>query len=283
MVCLLIQQRIRHSRHGRRPGGTKNSAKKDVLEHSGEKEEENREEKSMLRAAIVEKSREHREYIRAGLQGLNIEIQVSDYSNEYDFLENLGGEASAFDIILLNTTIRHEGDGVQLAAEIRNRNRKVMICFITDSQRYYAEAFSVFATGYLLYPFDISELHNCISFFYQKTSKERRASVMIKEAGGSYRRVYCRNIVYIESVNRKVILHLENGDAVESYAKLGELEESLPGNLFFRCHQSYVINLYFVEKMESTRFLVQSDEIPISRKYQKEARDRYYDYMFEKM
>ncbi len=254
----------------------------DILEHSKEKGE-NREEKDMLRAAIVEKSREHREYLRAGLQGLHMDIQVSDYSNEYDFLENLGGEASAFDIILLNTTIRHEGDGVQLAAEIRSRNRKVMICFVTDSQRYYAEAFSVFATGYLLYPFDISELHNCISFFYQKTEKERRASVMIKEAGGSYRRVYCRNIVYIESVNRKVILHLENGDAVESYAKLGELEEALPGKLFFRCHQSYIINLYFVEKMESTRFLIQSDEIPISRKYQKEARDMYYDYMFEKM
>ena len=237
----------------------------------------------MLRAAIVEKSKEHREYIRSGLQGLNIEIQVSEFSNEYDYLENVGEEASAFDILLLNTTIRHEGDGIRLAAEIRSRNRKVMICFITDSQRYYAEAFSVFATGYLLYPVDISELHNCISFFYQKTSKERRASVMIKEAGGSYRRVYCRNIVYIESVNRKVIFHLENGDTIESYAKLGELEESLPGKLFFRCHQSYIINLYFVEKMETGKFQFPSVDIPISRKYQREARDMYYDYMFEKM
>ena len=89
----------------------------------------------MLRAAIVEKSKEHREYIRAGLQGLNMEIQVSEFSNEYDYLENVGEEASAFDILLLNTTIRHEGDGIRLAAEIRSRNRKIMICFITDSQR----------------------------------------------------------------------------------------------------------------------------------------------------
>lgn len=85
----------------------------------------------MLRAAIVEKSKEHREYIRAGLQGLNMEMQVSEFSNEYDYLENVGEEASAFDILLLNTTIRHEGDGIRLAAEIRSRNRKVMICFIT--------------------------------------------------------------------------------------------------------------------------------------------------------
>ena len=86
----------------------------------------------MLRAAIVEKSKEHREYIRAGLQGLNMEIQVSEFSNEYDYLENVGEEASAFDILLLNTTIRHEGDGIRLAAEIRSRNRKVKRPFIVN-------------------------------------------------------------------------------------------------------------------------------------------------------
>lgn len=118
----------------------------------------------MLRAAIVEKSKEHREYIRASLTGINMDIQVSEYADEYDYLDDLNEDASSFDILLLNTTIHREGDGLELAAKVRARSRKVMICFITDSQRYYAEAFSVFATGYLLYPFDVSELHNCITF-----------------------------------------------------------------------------------------------------------------------
>lgn len=169
----------------------------------------------MLRAAIVEKSKEHREYIRASLTGINMDIQVSEYADEYDYLDDLNEDASSFDILLLNTTIHREGDGLELAAKVRARSRKVMICFITDSQRYYAEAFSVFATGYLLYPFDVSELHNCITFFWQKPTMERRASLMLKEVGGSFRRVYCRNILYVESANRKVILHLENGETIE--------------------------------------------------------------------
>ena len=41
----------------------------------------------MLRAAIVEKSKEHREYIRASLTGINMDIQVSEYADEYDYLE----------------------------------------------------------------------------------------------------------------------------------------------------------------------------------------------------
>ena len=224
----------------------------------------------MLRAAIVEKSKEHREYIRASLTGINMDIQVSEYADEYDYLDDLNEEASSFDILLLNTTIHREGDGLELAAKVRARSRKVMICFITDS-------------GYLLYPFDVSELHNCITFFWQKPTMELRASLMLKEVGGSFRRVYCRNILYVESANRKVILHLENGETIESYAKLDELEQQLPGRLFFRCHQSYIISLYFVEKMDTGKFIVQSAEIPVSRKYQRAAREMYYDYMFEKM
>ena len=43
----------------------------------------------MLRAAIVEKSKEHREYIRASLTGINMDIQVSEYADEYDYLDDL--------------------------------------------------------------------------------------------------------------------------------------------------------------------------------------------------
>ena len=35
----------------------------------------------MLRAAIVEKSKEHREYIRASLTGINMDVQVSEYAD----------------------------------------------------------------------------------------------------------------------------------------------------------------------------------------------------------
>ena len=65
----------------------------------------------MLRAAIVEKSKEHREYIRASLTGINMDIQVSEYADEYDYLDDLNEDASSFDILLLNTTIHREGDG----------------------------------------------------------------------------------------------------------------------------------------------------------------------------
>ena len=106
---------------------------------------------------------------------------------------------------------------------------------------------------------------------------------MIKEKGGNYKRIFCRYIVYVESSNREIIIHMEDGSEIVSYAKLNKAEEELPAKLFLRCHQSYMINLYFVEELERNTFYLPNAEIPISKKYQKIAREVYYDYMFEKV
>ena len=237
----------------------------------------------MLRAAIIEGSKEKREVIAAAVQSLNMDIQAVEFPSGYDFKEKLDDDATAFDMLILNTTILKEGDGLELASFVRKKNRKAMFCFITDSQKYYAEAFGVLATGYLMYPFDPSNLHNVITFFYQQAEPERRASWMIKERGGNYRRIYCRNIVYIESSNREVIIHMEDGSEISSYCKLDTAMAALPKNLFMRCHQSYAVSMYFVEEMEHDCFHVPDGVVPISRKYQKMAREAYYDYQFSRM
>ena len=59
---------------------------------------------------------------------------------------------------------------------------------------------------------------------------------MLKEAGGSFRRVYCRNILYVESANRKVLLHLENGETIEEATRsLDELDTAASRQTIFPC------------------------------------------------
>lgn len=237
----------------------------------------------MLRAAICQKNKEKREYILSAIQALDFDIDVQEFRNIYDFKDIFDAQNTAFDIIVLDTSIQQEGDGLTLAGHIRKLNGKVMILFVTDSEQYYAQAFKVFATGYLLYPFDVKEIENCIAFYNQKTKTERRASWMVKGKGGNWCRIFCRNILFVESDNRQVILHLDDGTIVESYAKLSQAEQELPDKGFLRCHQSYIVNLYYVDEIKNGKFWIQGKEIPISRKYQKLAKEGYYDYMFSKL
>lgn len=221
--------------------------------------------------------------VLAGLENLNLEISGTAFSNASDYLEQLEADGSAYDILLLNTTLYEEGDGVQLAAKVRAMNNKIMIAFLADTDKYLRNAFDLLATGYLMYPFDMKELHNCISFYYHMSAQERRSSLMIKETGGNYRRIYARHIRYIESSNREILLHLDNGTVISGYMKMTEAEESLPSDQFFRCHQSYLVNFYFVDEQNRDCFTIGEEEIPISRKYQSDAKDKYYNYVFANM
>ena len=63
-------------------------------------------------------------------------------------------------------------------------------------------------------------------------------------------------VIYFESNKRIIIIHneLENSTM---YMKLGELEEKLP-YYFVRCHQSYIVNLKNVDKMQNNSFVMKN-------------------------
>ena len=55
------------------------------------------------------------------------------------------------------------------------------------------------------------------------------------------RRIMVRDITYVESNNKKVLVHTAH-ETIETYAKMREME-TLLGNSFFRCHRCYLVNL----------------------------------------
>lgn len=70
-----------------------------------------------------------------------------------------------------------------------------------------------------------------------------------------------------------MILHTISGD-VESNQRMGELEKRLSKKLFFRCHNSYIVNFDYVEGFQNDNVFIkcknhQVKEIPVS-KYKKE-------------
>lgn len=232
----------------------------------------------MLNIAILERNQKKRNSVAEKIKGLNIDAKVSKYSNPQDFIEKVGAEGLIFDAIFLNTKIAVEGDGVEFAAQLRENNKRIMICFVTESEDYYKEAIRLFATGYLSYPIDSGEIYRCLTFYFQDSNFERRATWTVKERGGNYRRLFCRNIKYIESDNRELVLYMEDGSTIQCYGKLNDVEPELPGGLFIRCHQSFIVNMYFAEELTNNAFLIDGKAISVSRKHQKVVKEMYQQF-----
>lgn len=90
----------------------------------------------------------------------------------------------------------------------------------------------------------------------------------ISNRNGHFKLYYtkCR---FIETGNRCLIFHY--GDqAIRQSGKISEIIEQLPQHIFFRCNNSYIVNLLYINSItpEGDRYsirLVTGESLPLSR------------------
>ena len=74
-----------------------------------------------------------------------------------------------------------------------------------------------------------------------------------------------KDVIYIESIGRKAVLHLEQ-ETVEYYAKISRLEEQLRP-AFFRVHRAYLVNLDYIESYTRREVRLKNAESVLISKY----------------
>ncbi len=88
-------------------------------------------------------------------------------------------------------------------------------------------------------------------------------------------------IVYVESYGRKVYFELLNEECV-AYRKLDEVEQELADNNFLRIHQSYLVNMYYIDHIEDYQvYLITGQTLPIPRVRFAEVQGTYVDWKIE--
>ena len=148
---------------------------------------------------------------------------------------------------------------METAKELRRKNKKVIIIFVTALNDFVFQAFDVGAFHYLVKPFDDRKfaevLQNAVKQYEDRKKlesvgrKSEMPSLMIT-AGGEHITVNLEDIVYAEVFDRKVILHTMDAD-IEYYGKMRELEEKA-GDKFYRTHRSFLVNFGYIRKYDAT-------------------------------
>lgn len=163
--------------------------------------------------------------------------EIFQFSSAEEFLSF----SSDFDIIFLD--IEMGGlSGMEAAKAIRERKygrKKPVIIFVTAYPDYMEQAFDVSAFHYLLKPVDKEKFGRVFSSALRET-EENDPFIVIKTFGDT-QKLLLKDIFYIESSNKKVILHTKKG-AIAVYRKMEELERELTGS-FFHCHRCFLVNM----------------------------------------
>lgn len=181
-----------------------------------------------------------------------------------------------YDIAFLDIQMENV-DGLTLAKELRQRNRKTALFFITNYEGYQDNAMDLQALRYFKKPFEPERL----------TAGLDKALEYIDGAyvdvflysGGVQQRVLVDDILYLTLDGRKVAIQTVKSRFLVT-GKLEEWIERFPHTFFRQPHKSFLVNLHHIERYAYSE-LQMSDgaRIPIAPKKQPEFRRAWFEYI----
>lgn len=193
-------------------------------------------------------------------------LRYETFSNASDLISAVRKQNDKFDIILLDIDIDTD-NGIEVAKQIRKYNEELLIIFITSFLEYAPEGYGVKAFRYILKPIDPDILKAEIRAAIKELDKNRVLTYSVTSKG-LCKTIPVNDIVYFESSNRKVTIKDVNGDEIEFYEKLDDIENQEMFKNFIRPHQSFLVNILhinYIEKNARTIVLKDNGRVPISR------------------
>ena len=187
---------------------------------------------------------------------------------EYEAFEFTSGEklltcTEKFDIFFLDIQMDNIS-GIDTAKQIRKAYEKAIIIFITGFKDYVFDAFDVHAFQYIIKPINENKFNEVLNSAIRLLSKKDK--LLIAKTSNSSYKVFLKDILYLESNQRKVKIHTTY-DVIEYYYKISDLEKELLEDNFYRCHKSYIVNLKYVQSFDNTFITLKNSEKVYISKY----------------
>ena len=230
-----------------------------------------------MRIAICDDSSIDRELVVALLHHYFVNKPISNeiiqYEKGVDLLHDFEDDMW-FDIIFLDIYM-NDLLGIDVAHKLRSLGYRGHIIFFTATADFAVDSYEVEALGYLLKPQSFEKLSQVMD----RATREMTANTYQVKKHSKIIRVPYHEVLYVESMNSKCIMHCRNGQSYVIYKRLTDIEHELNDERFLRCHQSYLVNMDYIHQVDSQFTLVTGDTVAIRQRDLKAIRQTVLDYL----
>lgn len=169
-----------------------------------------------------------------------------------------------------------ETDGITLAKELKNRNGKVILFFVTNFDEYQDEAMDLHIFRFFEKPFDVQRLYTSLDKAMEYLDKSYIDVYL--ENGSRHIKVPVDDIKYIKRENRKNTVFTCN----ENYTvrcKFDELISKLPNTFFYLVHKSFYVNLHYITQYSYKEIYIDDARIPVATRKQADFHKYWFNYV----
>jgi len=207
-------------------------------------------------------------------------IKCDTFSSSLDLLMAMENGLN-YDLLILDVVMPLM-TGIEVATEIRKKNYISKIVFLTSSREFAVDSYKVDAFYYLLKPIKKEGLIPLLEKACADIADQKEKGILVK-CKTCLTKIFLYNLEYTEVLGRTLFFHLTNGEVLESYGTMSQLENDLLWDKrFVKPHRSYIVNLDCVNRITDKDIITFSNKpIPISRELYKNIKQAYIDYSFD--
>lgn len=181
-----------------------------------------------------------------------------------------------FDLAFLD--IQMEGvNGIELAQELRRRNSKIAIFFVTNFDEYQDDAMDVRAFRFFSKPFDVARL--CSGLDKAMEYIDGAYVDIFLYGDNAQQRILIDDILYITRENRKTVVKTIHQTFVIGQS-FDALCEKMPPLFFYQVHKSFFVNLHYVKQYSYCElYLTDGTRIPVAPRKQSQFHKYWFAYL----
>lgn len=232
----------------------------------------------MIRIAIVEDDAAAADRLRGYLERYadqrDLDLESICYPDGQRFCDAYNGQ---MDVLFLDVQMPRL-DGFATARAVRKIDASVPIVFLTNAAQYAIRGYEVDAVDYIVKPLQYESF--CMKFdkVLRLLAARQGKSILVSRRGKA-QKILTSRIWYVEIFDHQLNYHTIDGVFTQTGStSLRRLAEELGDSGFARCHNCYLVNLQYVDKLEDDQVLICGQKLPVSRTRKKAFTQALMDY-----
>ena len=228
-----------------------------------------------MKIGIVEDEAVWRDRIQAAVEKYcrdkDVSSQISAYSNGREFMN--GTDA---DLLFLDIELTEGEDGFRIAERLKDSGNKCKICFLTSHTELARMGYRVNAFRYIDKK-HLEEIDEALDSFLKTKIQDR--IIYCNDTSGIRTKINLNELLLVETNGRKLRYLMLDGSEYFCEGKISETAQSLSQFGFFHIQRSYIVNLKYIEKVNSHEVtLCNGLKVVIGRVHSKEFKKAFFQW-----
>ncbi|MEE1066747.1 MAG: LytTR family DNA-binding domain-containing protein [Acutalibacteraceae bacterium] len=170
-----------------------------------------------------------------------------------------------------------ELNGISLAKNLKERNNKIVIFFVTSHNDYQDEAMDLRAFRFFEKPLNADRLYSGLEKAMEYIDESYVDFYVWTD--NEHKQILVDDVIYVERGNRQVTLVTTQGNFT-TRESFDEWCAILQNSFFYRVHKSFIVNLHYVTGYKYSELFVQNNvRIPIASRRQTDFHKFWFAYL----